>query len=144
MRPPAMLATTDNVIEWSPWNLRKVQGQITNCETSVVTHSFFDLTHQIIIHQRWTSTSRLIVHVLSPFVEYPEPCPQATAQRSSLCGSLSAWTLCPLVSILRSFDGWLPWVGERTNRWSRRHWSQWQRSPGGDLCVCGSCRKHRD
>jgi len=34
VRPPAMLATTDNVIEQSPWNLRKVQGQIRNCETS--------------------------------------------------------------------------------------------------------------
>jgi len=33
MRPPAMLATTDNVIEYSPWNLRKVQRQIRNCES---------------------------------------------------------------------------------------------------------------
>jgi len=38
-----------------------------------------------------------------------EPCPQPAAQRSSLCGSLSAWTFCPVVSILRlSFGGWLP------------------------------------
>ena len=75
MRSPAMLATTDNVIEYSPSNLRKVQGLIRNCETSVVTHSFADLTHQIIIHQRWTLTSRLIVHVLSSFIEYPNPFP---------------------------------------------------------------------
>jgi len=42
-----------------------VQGQIRNCETSVVTYSFVDLTHQILIHQRWTPTSCLIVHILS-------------------------------------------------------------------------------
>jgi hypothetical protein len=51
MQPPATLATTqmttDNVIESSPWNLRKVQGQIRNCDMSVITHSFVDLTHQI-------------------------------------------------------------------------------------------------
>ena len=46
-----------------------------NCETSVVTRSFVDLEHQIIIHQRWTPTSRLIVHVLSSFIEYPNPFP---------------------------------------------------------------------
>jgi len=55
--------------------MRKVQGQITNCETSVVTHSFVELTHQITIHQRWTPTSRLIVHVLSSFIEHPNPFP---------------------------------------------------------------------
>jgi len=38
-------------------------------------HSFFDLTHQIIIHQRWMPTSRLIVHVLSSFIEHPKPLP---------------------------------------------------------------------
>jgi len=75
MRPPALLATTDNVIEWSPLNLRKVQRQIRNCETSVVTHSFVDLTHQIIIHQRWTPTSRLIVQILSSFIEHPNTFP---------------------------------------------------------------------
>jgi len=48
-----------------------VQGQIRNCETSVVTHSFVDLTHQITIHQRGTPTSRLIVHVLSSSIEHP-------------------------------------------------------------------------
>jgi len=37
---------------------------------SVVTHSFVDLKHQIIIHQTWTPTSRLIVHVLSSFIEH--------------------------------------------------------------------------
>ena len=42
---------------------------------SVVTHSFVDLTHQIIIHQRQTPTSGLIVHVLSSFVEHPNPFP---------------------------------------------------------------------
>ena len=70
-----MLATTDSVIEYSPLNLRKVQGQIKKCETSVVTHSFVELRHQIIMHQRWTSTSRLIVHVLSYFTEHPNPFP---------------------------------------------------------------------
>jgi len=50
--------------------MRKVQGQIRNCETYVVTHSFVDLMHQIIIHQRWTPTSRLIVHVLLSFTEH--------------------------------------------------------------------------
>jgi len=69
MRPPITQMTTDNVMEYSLWNLRKVQGQIRNCETSVVTHSFVDLTHQIIIHQRWTPTSRLIVHILSSFIK---------------------------------------------------------------------------
>jgi len=42
---------------------------------SVVTHSFVDLKHQIIIHQRWTPTSRLILHVLSFFIEHPKPFP---------------------------------------------------------------------
>ena len=79
MRPPAMLATTG--MTQSPWNLRKVQGQIRICETSVVTHFFVDLTHQI-IHQRWTPTSRLIVHVLSLFIEHPNPFPNhAITQR---------------------------------------------------------------
>jgi len=55
--------------------MRKVQGQVRNCETSVVTHYFVDLTHQIIIHQRWTPTSRPIVHVLSSFIEHPNPFP---------------------------------------------------------------------
>ena len=51
------------------------QGQIRYCETSVVTHSFIDLMHQIIIHQRWTPTSRLIVHILSSFIEHLNPFP---------------------------------------------------------------------
>ena len=50
-----------------------MQGQIRNCETSVVTHSFVEFTHQIIIHQRRTPTSRLIVHILSSFIEHPNP-----------------------------------------------------------------------
>ena len=33
------------------------------------------LTHQIIIHQRWTPTSRLIVHVLSSYIKHPNPFP---------------------------------------------------------------------
>ena len=73
MRPAAMLATADSVIEWSAWNVRKVQGQIRNCETSVVTHSTVDITHQITIHQRRTPTSRLTVHVLPSFTEHPNP-----------------------------------------------------------------------
>jgi len=52
-----------------------MQEQIRNCETSVVTHSFVNLTHQIIIHQRWTPNSCLIVHVLSSFIEHPNPFP---------------------------------------------------------------------
>ena len=68
-----MLATTDIVIE--SFNLRKVQGQIRNCETSVVTHYFVDLMRQIITHQRWTPTSHLIVHVLSSLNEHPNPFP---------------------------------------------------------------------
>ena len=52
--------------------MRRVQRQIRNCETSVATHSFVDLKHQIIIHQRWTPTSRLIVKVLSSFIEHPK------------------------------------------------------------------------
>jgi len=55
--------------------MRKVQGQIRNCEMSVITHSFFDLMYQIIIHQRWMPTSRLIVHVLSSFIEHSNPFP---------------------------------------------------------------------
>jgi len=44
---------------------------------SVVTH-----THQIIIHQRWTPTSHLIVHVLSSFIEHLNPFPNhAITQR---------------------------------------------------------------
>ena len=42
---------------------------------SVITHSFVALTHQIIIHQRWTPTSHLIVHVMSSFIEHPNPFP---------------------------------------------------------------------
>jgi len=38
-------------------------------------HSFVDLTHQIIIHQRRTPTSRLIIQVLSSFIEHPNPFP---------------------------------------------------------------------
>ena len=34
--------TTHTVVEYNPWNLRKVQGQIRNCKTSVVMHSFID------------------------------------------------------------------------------------------------------
>jgi len=52
-----------------------VQGQIRNCEMSVVTHSLVGLTHQIVIHQRWMPTSRLIVHVLSSFIEHPNTFP---------------------------------------------------------------------
>ena len=52
-----------------------MQGRIRTCETSVVTHPVVDLTHQIIIHQIWTPTSRLIVHVLSSFIEHPNPFP---------------------------------------------------------------------
>jgi len=68
-----MLATTDTDIE--SLKSEESAGQIRNCETSVVTHSFLDLTHQIIIHQRWTPTSRLIVHVLSSFIEHQNPFP---------------------------------------------------------------------
>ena len=38
-------------------------------------HSFVDLTHQIFIHQSWTPASRLIVNVLSSFIEHPNPFP---------------------------------------------------------------------
>ena len=38
-------------------------------------NSFVDLTHQTIIHQRWTPTSRLIVLVLSSFIEHLNPFP---------------------------------------------------------------------
>jgi len=82
MRPPATQMTTDIVIEYSPWNLRKVHGQIRNCELSVITHSFVDFTHQINIHQRWMTTSRLIVYVLSSFTEHLNPFPNhATTHR---------------------------------------------------------------
>jgi len=53
--------------------MRNVQGQNRNCETSVVTHTLVELTDQIIIHQRWTPTSRLTMHVLSSFIEHPNP-----------------------------------------------------------------------
>ena len=52
-----------------------MQRQIRYCEMSVVTRSFVDLTHQIIICQRWTPNSRLIVHVLSSFIEHSNPFP---------------------------------------------------------------------
>ena len=69
MRLPVMLATSalhlsghrGRQITFRPGTSLGVgrgdnHGQIKYCETSVVTHSFVDLTHQIIIHQRWTST----------------------------------------------------------------------------------------
>ena len=68
-----MLATTDNVTE----SLKSAESAETDqiLRKSLVTHSFVDLAHQIIIHQRWTPTSRLIVHVLSSFIEHPNPFP---------------------------------------------------------------------
>jgi len=63
--------TIDSVIQYSPWNLRKVQGQTRNCETSVVMHSFIDCMHQIINHQRCMPTSHLTVHALLSFIEHP-------------------------------------------------------------------------
>ena len=52
-----------------------MQGQIRNCEMSVVTHSFIDLTHQIIIQQRWMPISCLFVCVLSSLIEHSNPFP---------------------------------------------------------------------
>ena len=65
-------------------NLRKVQGQIRNCETSVIAQSFVDPTHQIIIYQRRTPPLCLIVHTLSSFIEHPNPFPNH-AYHSSHC-----------------------------------------------------------
>jgi len=78
MRPPAMLATS--ALHLSGHRRRKIacrpgtslgvgrgdnQGQIRYCETC--RHALFRWPYApIIIHQRWTATSRLIVHVYHP------------------------------------------------------------------------------
>jgi len=73
MRPPAIQMPTDNVIEFL--KSEESAGTDQKLWNSVVTHPFVDLKHQLIINQRRTPTSRLIVHVLSSFIENPNPFP---------------------------------------------------------------------
>ena len=68
---PIPQMTTDNVIE----SLISEESAGTD-QKFVVTHSFVDLTQQIIVHQRWMPTSHLIVHVLSSFIEHLNPFPK--------------------------------------------------------------------
>jgi len=70
-----MLATTDNIIRIESLKSEESAGTDQKLWNVCHPHSFVDLMHQIIIHQRRMPTSRLIMHVLSSFIEHPNPFP---------------------------------------------------------------------
>ena len=78
--------------QWQ-WNLREMQGEWRNGESSVFSNLLFKSTHQIFINNRQSAAPQIIMQIFASFIKQSQPSPYDWTNQGLFSTQRKSWRI---------------------------------------------------